>query len=222
MSKKIIVLDPGHGLKPTGDYSRPLIDCTGDKARIVPNSMFPHENDCKPGFYREDFGTLFIARRVAAELECMGHTVYLTRKDNKNAYTYLSEKSTNKWKRLYWKSWKWIKEFTASKDADVFVSIHTNAAGGTGCSAFWANPTNGKVLCENLTNSIHKEFGLKIRRIAKHRYLILRDTCKGNACLLECLFHDNINDIKILLTNKGINRMAKAIAKGIDKHCQSL
>jgi len=215
---KVIVLDPGHGLKPNGKYSRPLMDCTGDKAIVVPDSMFPHENDGAPNFYREDFGTLAIAQKAAAELECMGHTVFLTRKDEHNAGIYLSSLSDNQWKKKYWKSWKWVKEFTKEKDADIFVSIHTNAGRGTGTSCFWASSPNGVDLSNTLTEELRNQLGLKIRRVAKHRYLILRQACEGRAVLLECLFHDNINDIQWLLNDRGTTEVGKALAAGIDKY----
>jgi len=220
-TKKTFVLDPGHGLNSKGEYQRPLMDCRGTKAIIVPNSMQPHSNDNQPGFYREDHGTLAIAKRVAAELECMGHKVFLTRKDNTNALGYLSAQSNNAWKKANWKAWKWIKEFADQKKADVFVSIHTNAGGGSGSVAFWAEPTKGMDLCNFLVQEINNQLGIKNKSVRKKRYLVLRDTCKGKACLLECLFHDNINDIKLLLTQHGINKMAEAIAIGLDKFAQT-
>ena len=175
---KIIVLDPGHGANEKNKFSRPLMDCTGSKAICVPDSMVLHPDDGKPNFYREDFGTLKIAQEVAAELRCEGHTVFLTRNDYHNAAMYLSSFSNNDWKKKHWKSWKWIREFTKSKNADVFVSIHTNAGGGTGTSAFWASTPNGVDLCKSMTQELHDQVGLRIRRVAKHRYLILRNVCE--------------------------------------------
>lgn len=216
MSK--IILDPGHGLDEKGQYQRPLIDCTSGQAIIVADSMKPHPNDNKKNFYREDFGTLDIARAVKTELETSGHQVFLTRNDNRNVALFMSEKSDSEWKKKYWQSWKWTQEFTKEKKADLFLSIHTNAGKGTGCSAFWANPPHGLTLCQDLCGEINKQLGLKIRKIDQHRYLILRDICCGRAVLLECLFHDNYNDIKLLLNEQGILAMGKAIASGIVKH----
>ena len=65
MSSKCVILDPGHGLNKEGKFGRPLIDCTKDKAIIVPNSMYPQDNDYEPNFYREDLGTLAIAKKTA-------------------------------------------------------------------------------------------------------------------------------------------------------------
>jgi N-acetylmuramoyl-L-alanine amidase len=215
---KIIVLDPGHGLRENGQFGRPLMDCTGNKAIVIKNSMCPHPDDYSPNFYREDFGTLAIAKSIAEKLEICGHKVYLTRTDKYNAKTYISKSSNNEWKKKYWKSWKWIRDFTAKKQADIFVSIHTNAGGGTGTSCFWASSPHGVNLANILTQKINNQLRLRVRRIDKHRYLILRQTCNGRAVLLECLFHDNINDIKLLLTQQGIDKMGEAVASGINNY----
>lgn len=217
---KIIVLDPGHGLQANGSYSRPLIDCTGNEAVIVPNSMKPHKNDYAKGFYREDLGTLRIALNTMSYLMEAGHIVFTTREDKESAELYLPSED-DKWKRENWKRWKWVREFTKGVGADIFVSIHTNAGEGTGCSAFWADPINGKELCDSITNELNKQLDLRIRKVDKHRYMILRDACKGRACLVECLFHDNIDDIKLLLKEAGNKKLARALANGIDKFAQS-
>ena len=215
---KIIILDPGHGLNRKGKFGRPLMDCTKNKAIVVPNSMYPHDNDYNLNFYREDLGTLVIAKRTAVELESRGHKVYLTRQNENNAGIYLSSLSDNEWKKKHWKTWKWIQDFTTKKNADIFISIHTNAGRGTGTSCFWASIPNGVDLSNSLTKEINSQLGLKVRKIAKHRYLVLRQTCNGRAVLLECLFHDNIKDIRLLLTVEGLNSMALALADGIDKY----
>ena len=215
--KKTIVLDPGHGMNEDGRYQRPLMDCTGNEAKVIPNSMYPHQLDGTDGYYREDIGTLKLAKRIQAELECRGHKVFLTRKDKYHSKVYLSSLSNNTWKKTHWKYWKWIRDFTERKNADIFVSIHTNAGGGSGVVGLWADPIKGVELCESIAQEIHSQLGLKIRSIRKKRYLITKNACKGRACLLECLFHDNINEIKLLLTNKGLKKMAKAIADGIEK-----
>jgi N-acetylmuramoyl-L-alanine amidase len=211
---KIIVLDPGHGLKKNGQYSRPLMNCTGKEVLIVNNSIGPHPYDEAPMYYREDFGTLEIAKHIKKHLTNQGHCVFLTRENNENAELFLS-KLPNAPKKD-WESWQWIKYLTKSVKADIFISIHTNAGQGTGTSCFWAQQPNGVTLSAFLTKEINNEFRLKVRKIEKHRYLILRDTCNGRAVLLECLFHDNMNDIKLLLEPNGMERMGKAISIGIN------
>jgi len=213
---KVIIIDPGHGLNENGIYARPLIDCTGDKAIIVPNSMYPQDNDYADGFYREDTGTLRIALNAVSYLTNMGHTVLSTRADNRNAKIHLSSLTDSEWKKQNWRKWKWVREFTKENNADIFVSIHTNAGRGRGCSAFWAEPVRGESLCRSITDELNNQLDLKVRRIDKRRYMILRDVCKGRACLVECLFHDNTHGMKLLLNNNGYDKMAKALADGID------
>lgn len=218
---KIICIDPGHGLGLDDNYRRPLMNCKGKRAFAVQNSMQPHPNDNQPGFYREDHGTLAIAKCVVTELEHKGHIVYLTRKDKMSALINLSSQSNNTWKKKHWKAWKWVKDFTNKKNADIFIALHTNASRGTGVAAFWANPIQGMELCNSIAGEINDQLGLRIHSIRKKRYLKLRNTCNGRACFLECLFHDNIDDIKLLLTSEGIGKMGKAIADGIDKYSKT-
>ena len=198
------------------------MDCTGRRPRVVPGSEYPHPYDNKKNFYREDFGTLAIANSAAKILRELGYTVLLTRNDHRNAKLFLSEQSNNAWKRKYWKKWKWIKNFTVKNNADMFVSIHTNAGKGTGSRCFWAVAPNGILLSKDLVGGLKKEAGLNPGSIRKRRYLILRDICDGRAVLLECLFHDSMKDIKLLLTEKGTNKVGKGIAHGIDKHFKAL
>jgi len=216
---KIILLDPGHGLEHDGFYERPLMNCNGNKVRAVAkNCMKPHKCEHKQGFYREDHGTLAIAQSAAKILEAAGHTVYLTRKDKYSAIVYLSNLSTNKWKKKYWKEWRWVKDFTLKKQADIFVGLHTNAGRGKGASCFWASSPNGIDLSYDLVGELRDQLNIKTRKVAKHRYLKLRNVCDGRAVFLECLFHDNINEIKLMLTQKGIDSVGKAVADGIHKH----
>lgn len=218
---KTIVIDPGHGLNKKGIYSRPLMDCTGDKAKIVKRSMYPHKNDYTKGFYREDFGTLDLANKIADYLADKEHTVYVTRDDEKNAADYLSRHSDNEWKKEHWSQWKWIVDFTNNINADIFISLHTNAGGGAGCSVFWESEENGIKLSKAIANELKEQIGIKTRRIAKHRYMVLRNECEGRSVLLEVLFHDNINEIKLLLEKEDSDRIAQAIADGIDKYSQT-
>jgi N-acetylmuramoyl-L-alanine amidase len=222
MKSSTVVIDCGHGMNKEGVYSRPLIDCRNGQAIIVPNSMSPHPLDHVPWVYREDFGTVELGKVVKSYLELKGHSVFLTRDTDKNVEWNLpDELNANEWKRQYWKSWKWINEFARVKKSDVFVSIHTNADKATGCSAFWAEPAGVK-LCESITKELNKQAGLKIRRIEKHKYSILRDHSKGRAILLETLFHDTYNDIRLLLEPNGYERIGSIIGEGIENFLKTL
>jgi N-acetylmuramoyl-L-alanine amidase len=212
---KIICIDAGHGLSKEGIYSRPLIDCRNGKA-IVLNYMKPHPLDHVDWVYREDFGTVQLGLVAKKYLEDQGHTVFLTRETDKNVEWNLpDELNANAWKRQYWKTHQWINEFARVKKSDVFVSIHTNAGTATGSSAFWCEPS-GVQLCQDITAELKKQLGLKIRRIEKHKYSILRNHSKGRSILLETLFHDTYNDIKLLLEPGGYDRVGSVIGAGIE------
>lgn len=229
MNKKTtIVIDPGHGLKKNGKFSRPLMDCTGEKVKIVSNSMkLARTSKTEEGqysdskYYREDFGTLFLAKAIRKELEDK-YNILLTRKDIYDAKINLSKNCTSEWKLNFWGKWKWIVDFTNKNKADIFISLHTNAGGGKGCSAFWESAPEGEKLSKSITSRISEELNIKVRRIKKHRYMVLRNKCKGKSILLEVLFHDNINEIKYLLEQEGIEKVAKVIAAGIDNYASTL
>jgi N-acetylmuramoyl-L-alanine amidase len=218
---KIIVLDAGHGMNKEGIYSRPLIDCRNGKAIII-NEMKPHPLDHVDWVYREDFGTVELALAAKRYLEAAGHTVFLTRQTDKNVeWSLPDELNANAWKRQYWKSWKWISEFASVKKSDVFVSIHTNAGRATGSSAFWHEPAGVK-LSEDITAELKRQLGLKTRRIERHKYAILKGHSKGRAILLETLFHDTYDDIKLLLQPGGYDRVGSVIGAGIENYLKRI
>lgn len=106
--------------------------------------------------------------------------------------------------------------------ADLFLSIHINAGGGTGFESFIFN---GNVSRETslLQNAIHSEimksiksYGINDRGKKKANFHVLRET-KMIACLTECLFIDTKKDANLLKSNKFINDIAKGHVKGIVK-----
>jgi N-acetylmuramoyl-L-alanine amidase len=215
-----IVISPGHGLNKKNKYSRPLINTNNNKIGII-NNMKPSKEDSLPGYYREDLGTLILAKEIREELKCK-HNVLLTREDERNAALWLSKGSTNKWKKTFWPQSKWITNFTNKNNADIFISLHTNAGGGTGCSSFWESAPNGIIFSEILTKKIHEQTGLLIRKIDKHRYSVLRNNCKGSSILLEVLFHDDIDDIQFMINDEKRKILVKAISQGIDDYSKTI
>lgn len=215
---KTILLDPGHGWSNTaGRYGRPLVTIENDKVLIVPNSMHKHEKDYAPGYYREDFGTVKIASYAKNFLEKQGLNVFITRSltNNLDAAAHLSsEFGANLWQKTTWKAWRWIHEATVRYKADLLVSIHTNAGGGTGTTAFYSSGP-GKALATILCAEVSANTGINNRGARQKNYTVIKNVCGGNTCLLECAFHDTFEDLRLLLSSEGLEIIGKAISLGI-------
>lgn len=219
-----VMLDPGHGFSAKKKlYGRPLMELKNNKVSVASATLKEDARDHMPGFYREDHGTFLIAIAATKALSDLGYKVYSTRSDRLSPSHNLPDKlNASKWKRAHWKGWQWVKEATKEYKADAFVSIHTNGGGGTGIAGLYANSGAGKSMAKAICTEISEEFGLNIRRIARHRYLILRNICHGNACLIECAFHDHPHDLSLLLSEGGLDKFGQAIARGVDIHLKSL
>lgn len=223
MEKKVIVIDPGHGCNKYGIFKRPLMRLGLNGISVLSGGMI-HPKELDPRAYREDIGTLKIAKALRSALECMNFEVHLTREDEREVALYQTQKFIEEhdgiglWRKA-WPSWKWTKWFTKQKKADLFISIHTNAGGGSGPVAFYSSNKSkklGKILC----SKISENFDLTNRGTKKKRFLILRNTAKGNEVLFEVMFHDSPVDLKYLISNTQINKMGQAIAEGIYEFLQ--
>lgn len=217
---KVIVLSPGHGLDETGRYQRPLMDCRGPKVKVVPGHMTPDPDDFLPGFYREDTGVLYLAYDIAEKLEEYGHTVYLTRDNEDNAKLFLSRGIKDVWKLAKWPKYRWITNFTNNLSADIFIEIHTNAGGGSGCVSFWRDAPNGVTLSDTIATYL-RLIGIRTKKVTRKQFSVLNNCCNGRSILLEVLFHDNIDDIQWLLTPEKQLILANTIADAINNYSES-
>jgi len=99
--------------------------------------------------------------------------------------------------------------------ADYFISIHANAAGGTGAETFYFN-ANAHKFAETIQTHYYRALGLRNRRLAKtNQWAVLRMT-NCPAILIELAFIDSPlhnPDVNILRHRR--YQMAQAIAKGI-------
>ena len=103
-------------------------------------------------------------------------------------------------------------ETANNNDADLFISIHLNAGGGTGCEAYtWkgANVKQAVKVCNNLAN-----IGFKNRGIKDGSKLYVVKNTKMPAILIELCFVDNKQDAA-LFKKLGYSEIAKAIYKAI-------
>src|SRR5690625_2874261 len=104
--------------------------------------------------------------------------------------------------------------------ADIFVSIHINAGGGTGFESFIFN---GNVSNKTVVNQsfIHAEImknikGVRDRGKKRANFAVLRQTAMP-AILTECLFIDTKADADKLKQSSFIDALAKGHAEGVAK-----
>lgn len=101
-----------------------------------------------------------------------------------------------------------------TEGADLFVSIHLNAGGGTGCEAYTWNGKKTKQavgVCEELA-----KLGFKNRGVKKNNSLYVLKNTEMPALLIEVCFVDNKQDYE-LYKKLGVSKVAKAIFNGITR-----
>lgn len=108
-------------------------------------------------------------------------------------------------------------------DADVFISNHVNAGGGTGFESFvYDKPSKASIALQNVLNSeamrVAKKYGLGAHGEDKKRknLAVVRET-KMPAILTEICFIDS-KDASLLKKDAFLKDMAAAYARGIAKH----
>lgn len=130
--------------------------------------------------------------------------VYLTRKTDKTVT--LNERSV----------------FANDLDADLFVSVHVNAGGGTGFESFIytnAGSKTGmirKTIHDEVSDFFKQQGGFPDRGKKVANFSVIRNT-KMPAVLLENLFIDNPKDIAQLLLPGFTEKLGVTIARGIVK-----
>lgn len=99
-----------------------------------------------------------------------------------------------------------------NNNADLFISLHLNAGGGTGCEAYtWRGEKVSQAVkvCNNLANLGFKNRGVKD---GSKLYVIKNTRCM--AVLIEVCFVDNKQDAE-LFKNLGYTKIAQAIYNAI-------
>lgn len=154
------------------------------------------------GKKHESTATLAIAKRVGAKLAAKGCTVKYTRSKDKAVSLAQRCKISN--------------EF----DADVFVSIHLNAATNKDASGIetWRYTKVGsktKELAENVQTELVSALGWKDRGVKTNSTLYVLKKTKASSILCEVGFISNDKEAKKLFTSAYQNKIATAIANGV-------
>ena len=99
-----------------------------------------------------------------------------------------------------------------NKCADLFISLHLNAGGGSGCEAYtWKGQkvTQAVKACNNLAT-----LGFKNRGVKDGSSLYVIKNTKCTAILIEVCFVDNATDTE-LFKKVGYSNIAQAIYKAL-------
>ena len=161
-----------------------------------------HDPGATANGLREKDLTLDIAKRVQQKLKPYNVKVIMTRTSDK--YLTLSERA----------------RISNRNKADLFVSIHINAGGGTGFESFIYN---GKVSSNTISfqNTVHNEIMKQVNVVDRGKkranLAVVRET-KAPAILTECLFIDNKNDANKLKKSSYLDKFADGHVKGIIKY----
>lgn len=163
-------------------------------------------NGSPDGSYKEREFTWDMYTRLKPLLEDQGITVIGTRAENEVPSLTARASVSNK------------------AGADLFVSIHSNAAGNGGwysAGGFIAFTSSGpdsaprNQAAAAILNRVHAA-GIRLfsTSLAHERYTVLVKT-EAPAVLLECAFHTNEEDVKNLKSDIWKDKLAKAVCAGI-------
>ena len=154
---------------------------------------------------REQDVTYAIASRAKPLLEQNGFTVVMTR-NNLTDNVSTESVSASLHKRA---------DIANDANADLFLSIHCNAGGGSGTETYYFEDSSiGKTLATVIQRNVVREVGLQNRGVKSAGFAVLRYTGMV-AALLETAFIDTEADAAQLGSISGQEAYARGIAKGI-------
>lgn len=155
------------------------------------------------GLYEKNL-TLDIALRTQRLLEEKGFTVIMTRTED--VFVALSERAN----------------IANRANADIFVSIHINAGGGTGIETYWNSKgpeaQKSSTLATSIQNELISETGARNRGVKEDAdFKVNRETNMASA-LVELGFIDHSNDAAKLKQNSYREQLARGIVNGIIRY----
>lgn len=151
--------------------------------------------------------TFYIAEKTKLKLEEAGLDVKMSRENLTDNVGYGSTSSS-----LYQRA-----KMANDWGADLFISIHCNAGGGTGTEtySYQAGITNGHKLAEDVQKRIIALTGLRDRGVKTANFAVLKNT-EMPAILVETAFIDNTGSDALLLgSESGQDLFAEGITQGV-------
>ncbi|MBM7583867.1 cell division septation protein DedD [Bacillus pakistanensis] len=110
-----------------------------------------------------------------------------------------------------------------SRNVDFFLSIHHNAGGGTGFESYIynGNISNQTVqyqntIHDNIISRISSKYGVANRGKKRANFHVLRESSMP-ALLLEVLFIDNDNDLRLMRNSQFVNDVVISTGEGVAK-----
>ncbi len=154
---------------------------------------------------KEEVITFQIADKLKAELEFWGYNVVMTREKLTDS---IANTSVNE-------SLQARVDMAHESLADLFISIHCNAGGGSGVETYcFAKSGYSGRLAGLIQNSIADGSDLYDRGVKTANFFVIKNTLMP-AILIETGFIDSEKDIQILMSEEGQNQIAGAIASAI-------
>ncbi len=158
------------------------------------------------GTYKEEEFDMDMAKRVAAILKQNGLNVVLTR--DAKGYPSLTQRAN----------------ISNKANADLFISLHSNASGSAGwsnargCEVYTSSPgsTAGRNLAASKIIDRLKIAGILMRPSPlRHEGFTVLTVTKAPAVLIEYGFHNNKEDVALLKSSAYRGKLAVATAQGI-------
>ena len=159
-----------------------------------------HDAGATVGNYREKDFNLAVGIKVRDLLKNTEVKVHMTRDTDK--YIALQDRCT----------------MSNNNKSDIFVSIHWNSYNNTKVAGFetFASTSSRTDLASNIHRQIIKDkLYTNDRGVKTNTYHVLKNT-NARACIVECGFCTNPNDLSLMINN--IDKFALSIANGILNH----
>ncbi|MEG2539683.1 MAG: N-acetylmuramoyl-L-alanine amidase, partial [Clostridium sp.] len=151
---------------------------------------------------------LIVSLKLGKLLEASGYDVIYTRvNDNVNWNSSIQSESL-----------RYRYTFANEKGADMFVSLHCNAGGGTGIETYYSKkyPNKDKLLSDTIQSELIKATSMVDRRSKAGNFSVINNT-KMPASLVELGFIDNIRDEAKLKDPFYQDQCAEAISRAVIK-----